>query len=536
MNRIFLILLLISFARNTFPQNQEKQSAIQYASGPNLVVGIVVDQMRYDYIDRFWNKFGNDGFKRLVNEGTLFTNCHYNYVPTETAPGHASIYTGTTPSVHGIISNAWWNAETKKVLSSVQDENNSARLSPNKLLVETITDRFKKSFAGARVYSISIKDRAAILPGGKNADAAFWYDDFTGRFISSDYYSKEKTTAKWVEDFNNKNYPKQFLKKGWNIIAGHHYEYADSSAYEGTLGKEKRYTFPYTFDSTSYFDIKYTSWGNKLTAMFAEQALINEKLGQKNIPDFLCISFSSTDYVGHKFGINSVELEQTYLDLDAEIAKLLNLFDKNIGKNNYLVFLTADHGAVSNPQYLLDQGQPGGFIMFDSLKLKLKNLAGDVREKDSLLLDVSGDQIYFNHDLIRTKNLNEDSLSTVFTDYLISQNGIGSALTASDMKSNTYKYGIKKMMQNGFNRSLSGDILFTVKPNWIIWFSKTGTTHVSPYEENTHVPLIFYGWKIKNNKTEMDVKITDIVPTIAELLGIGFSNKYNEKIIESIVK
>ncbi len=378
MKHSFFIILIILFSCTASPQNREDKPKIQYKSSPNLVIGIVVDQMRADYIDRFWNKFGNEGFKRLVNEGTLFKNCHYNYVPTETAPGHASIYTGTTPSVHGIISNGWWNADVKKVLSSVQDESNPALLSPNKLFVETITDRFKNSFAGARVYSISIKDRAAILPGGKKADAAFWYDDFTGKFISSDYYSKEKTAAKWVGDFNNKNYPKQFLKKGWSSMAGYNYEYADSSAYEGTLGKDKRFTFPYTFDSTSYFDIKYTSWGNKLTVMFAEQALINEKLGQKNIPDFLCISFSSTDYVGHRFGINSVELEQTYIDLDAEIANLLKSIDKYVGKNNYLVFLTADHGAVSNPRYLIDHGQTGGIILYDSLRSKLKTLAGDV--------------------------------------------------------------------------------------------------------------------------------------------------------------
>jgi predicted AlkP superfamily pyrophosphatase or phosphodiesterase len=534
MNRIIIssIFFLSVFSCNSQP----KKSPENYSTKPKIVIGIVVDQMRYDYIDRYWNKFSEGGFKRLVNEGTLFKNCHYNFVPTETAPGHASIYTGTTPSVHGIISNTWWNSGAKKNLSSVQEENDPARLSPNKLLVETITDRFKKSFEGSRVYSVSIKDRAAILPGGKNGDAAFWYDDLSGKFISSGYYSKEKTSAKWISDFNNVNYPKQFLKKGWNLIEGHHYDFPDSSSYEGTFGKSGKSFFPYQFDSTSYIDLKYTSWGNKLTAMFAGQILINEKLGQKNIPDFLCISFSSTDYVGHKFGINSVEIEQTYIDLDSDIAELLNLFDKRIGKNNYLIFLTADHGAVSNPQYLLDNGQTGGFILYDSLKLKLKTLAGDIPGRDSLILDYSGDQIKFNDALIRERNLNIDSLNNVFTDFLISQPGIAIALASNELKTNQYKYGIKQMMQNGFNASRNADIEFVLKPNWLNWYSKKGTSHGTPYEYDTHVPLIFYGWKIKNSKSDADVKIIDIAPTISKLLGIESPGGCTGKPIIELIK
>ncbi|HKR06204.1 MAG TPA: alkaline phosphatase family protein [Bacteroidia bacterium] len=528
--------ILISFVFTLFVfscNSQQKKTPINYEARPRLIIGIVVDQMRYDYIDHYWDKFSSGGFKRLVNEGTLFKNCHYNYVPTETAPGHASIYTGATPSVHGIIGNVWWNYGAKKSLSSVQDENNPSQLSPNKLLVETLTDRFKKSFAGSRVYSISIKDRGAILPGGKNADAAFWFNDTTGKWISSRYYNEAKTNAKWVADFNNADYPKQFLKKGWNLIPGHHYDYPDSSSsYEGTLGNNNQYFFPYRFDSTNYGSIKYTSWGNKLTALFAEQALMNEKLGQTKVPDFLCISFSSTDYVGHKFGINSVEIEQTYLDLDGDIANLLNLFDKQIGKNNYLVFLSADHGAVSNPQYLLDNGQTGGVILFDTLNLKLKNLAGDVPRQESLILDFSGDQVKFNEPLIKARNLDMDSLLNVFTDFLATQPGIALALTSNELKTNKYKYGIRQMIQNGFHASRNAEIVFVLKPNWLTWYNKKGTSHGTPYEYDTHVPLIFYGWKIKNEKSDTDVKITDIAPTVSKLLGIELSNSTGTPIKE----
>lgn len=522
------LLFVISFSFCYSQQNK-------IPAKPKLVIGIVVDQMRYDYIDRYWNKFGEGGFKRLVNGGTLFSNCHYNYVPTETAPGHASIYTGATPSVHGIISNLWYDSPARQNLSSVQESGNPALLSPNKLLVETVTDRFKESFTGSRVYSISLKDRGAILPGGKKADVAFWYDDATGKFISSRYYDTLKTKAKWVDDFNNLNYPKQFLSKGWNLKEGHHYYYPDSSAYEGLVGKNKKPVFPYQFDSTKYADIKYTSWGNKLTAMFAEKTLVHEKLGQNKAPDFLCISFSSTDYVGHRFGINSVEIEQTYLDLDAEIAELLKQLDKYVGQNNYMVFLTADHGAVSNPYYLESQGQTGGIILDGEFKKELTRLAGDTAGKEPLLLDCC-EQLKFNNTLIKSKNLNRDSLTVVFTDYLDKHEGVSVVLTADELSKGKFNHGIKQMLQNGFYPPRNGDILFVLKPNWIIWHTKTGTTHGAPYEYDTHVPLIFYGWKIKNSKSGTGVKITDIAPTVSKLLGMDLPNGCTGKAIEELIK
>lgn len=504
-------------------------------SNPRLVVGIVVDQMRYDYIERYWNKFGEGGFKKLVNGGALFSNCNYNYVPTETAPGHASIYTGTTPSVHGIVANLWYDADARQNLSSVQEAGNPLRLSPGRLLVETVTDRFKETFKGSRVYSISIKDRGSILPGGKKADAAFWFEDATSRFISGNYYDTLNTKKKWIADFNKINYPKQFLKKGWILKQGHHFEYPDSSVHEGLIGKNKYPVFPYQFDSVAYGDVKYTSWGNKLTALFAGQALIHEKLGQKKAPDFLCISFSSTDYVGHRFGINSVEIEQTYLDLDSEIANLLMQFDKYVGNNNYLLFLTADHGAVPNPHYLESKGQAGGIILVEDLKKDLAAMAGDAPGKERLLLDCC-EQIKFNSALIQSGNLNRDSLTAAFVDYLSMHQGIGEVVTASELSQGKFNYGIKQKLQNGFYPSRNGDILFTVKPNWIIWHTKTGTTHGTPYEYDTHVPLIFYGTGVKPGKQDVQVKITDIAPTVSALLGMEPPKGATGKAIRELIK
>ncbi len=501
---------------------------------PKLVIGIVVDQMRADYLERFKNNFGNDGFNRLVREGMVIENCHYNYVPTETAPGHASIYTGATPSVHGIVGNAWWSNVAKKSLSSVQEENNPTRLSPNKLLIETVTDRFKNSFTGSRVYSISLKDRGAILPGGKKADAAFWYDDVTGKFISSEYYPREKITAKWVTDFNNKNYAKQFLKNGWKKTEGHVFEFPDSTNYEGVMGKNKNCMFPYVFDSAAYGDLKYTSWGNKLVSMFATEAFNKEKLGQGKSSDFLCISFSSTDYVGHRFGINSVELEQIYIDLDKDIESLLKLFDEKVGKNNYLLFLTADHGAVSNPQFLCDHGLEAGTIITDTLKLKLMSLAGSVSSSDSLILDYGGDQIKFNDALIKTKNLNKDSLLNVFTDFLECQPGVAVVLTSTELEKNKYSYGIRQMMQNGFRADRNADIQFVLKPNWLVWGTKKGTSHGTPYAYDTHVPLVFFGHKIKPGKSAADVKITDIAPTVSKLIGMELPAGVTGKNVDAV--
>ncbi len=340
-----LVVFLFIFSQCLLSQNN---SSVK----PKLVVGIVVDQMRNDYIYRYWNRFGEGGFKRLINDGFYFKNAHYNYIPTYTGPGHSSIYTGATPRTHAIIANDWHIKSTTISNYCVSDTgvksigctNKNGKMSPKNQLSSTIGDELKISTNQiGKVFSIAIKDRSAILPAGHAANGAFWYDEITGNFISSSWYIKELPS--WVNAFNNKNFPKVYLTKGWQTlypISSYSNSLADNNNYEASPVKKAAITFPYNYkdfiEKNDFSIIKSNPYGNTITKDLAISCLINESLGKDNIPDLLCISFSSPDYIGHYYGPRSIEAEDIYLRLDKDIEDLLNTLDEQVGKNNYTIF------------------------------------------------------------------------------------------------------------------------------------------------------------------------------------------------------
>ncbi|MFH2094404.1 MAG: alkaline phosphatase family protein, partial [Bacteroidota bacterium] len=311
---------------------------------PKLVVVIVVDQMRYDYIERYWQKFEKNGFKRLINEGTFCKNTQLNYLFTQTGPGHATIFTGTTPSIHGIVSNEWYLRLGEKRVYCVSDENvktvggvaNNGNYSPKYLEVTTIGDEIKLSNKGkSKVVGISLKDRAAVLPAGHLANAAYWFDDYTGRFISSTFYMD--SLPAWVREFNGKKYSDLYLEREWATllpIEQYTESLSDSCSFETGLADRKT-TFPYNLMEISkkgknekdYSFIRSVPYGNTLLKDFSLQAIFSEELGQDEYTDFLSVSFSCTDYIGHDYGPLSVEIEDTYLRLDRDIAHFLNYID-----------------------------------------------------------------------------------------------------------------------------------------------------------------------------------------------------------------
>ena len=523
---IFFILLNNLFFTCTFSHPIHK---------PKLVVGIIIDQMRYDYLTRYEPYFGKEGFNRLLNEGTSFTYAHFNYVPTYTGPGHASIYTGTTPFYHGIIENEWYDKQTGKMVYCVNDKNEKTvgsndeegEMSPRKLESTTITDQLKLATNGvAKVISISLKDRAAILPGGHWANAAYWYDSKTGKFISSTYYIKE--LPEWVNKFNEKKLADTYLAKGWRIshpASDYEINYPDNSPYEKDVFAEGKTTFPHTFANVKpndkYAILETTPYGNQIVEEFVKEAITNEKLGQGNETDFLAVSFSSTDYIGHSFGTNSVELEDTYLRLDAQIADLLKALDKEVGKGNYILFLTADHGALTTPGFLKEHNLPTGGLnfknFFDSLKTFSVKKFGD----KNIILNFSNNQIYLNKNLIEEKKLNIHKVEQQFADYLsITFPEIESIFTRDDLHNQTQSRTSLNLILNGFNSVRSGDIAFTLQPGYLMDFLYKGTTHGAPYNYDTHVPMIFYGWHVTKQTINKPVYIVDIAATIADLLKI----------------
>lgn len=507
-------------------------------SRPKLVVGIVVDQMRYDYLTRFASKFGEGGFLRLINEGFNCKNNHFNYVPTYTGPGHASVYTGTTPKYHGIISNNWYDKEIKSSVYCAQDdevnsvgtESSAGKMSPQRMLTTSFADE-NRLFTQMRgkTIGIALKDRGAILPAGHTANTAYWFHGKDeGVWITSSYYRND--LPKWVSDFNSSDAVESYLKV-WNTLlpVDTYVESGeDQNDFERGFKGKTTATFPYDLATLSTqnggFDIlKTTPFGNSITMDFALAALKGEALGQDDDTDVLAISFSSTDYVGHNFGVNSKEVEDTYIRLDKDLERLFIYLDNNIGKGEYTVFLTSDHGAVEVPAYLESVNIPAGYLDYNSRKALFQKFLMDTYGTTELVENVSNNQIFLNKVKLKELDLNIHDVEQALVDEQISYPNIAKVYTATTMNSTNFTTGIEVLLQNGYNQKRSGDVI-VVDDIAHISYSKKGSTHGSGLNYDTHVPLLFFGAGIKQGETFDKTVIPDIAPTISALLGISFPN------------
>lgn len=514
---------------------------------PKLVVGIVVDQMKMEYLYRFSDDFSQNGFKRLMRDGFTFHNMHYNYMPTYTGPGHASIYTGTTPALHGIVGNEWFNKSTGKDVYCTDDENVSilgngseseGKMSPKKLQSTTITDELKLATNfKSKVIGISLKDRGAILPAGHFADWAFWYSK-TGAFISSTFYGAK--LPMWAEDFNKEKYYLKYVDTTWDLLkpkVTYNESLNDNNPYEGKLFKKTAF-FPYSMKEM-YVDnnagiLRSTPFGNNLIVDFAKTAIAKENLGKDGITDFLTLSFSATDYVGHLLGPRSIELQDTYLRLDESIADFLNYLDKEVGKGNYLVFLTADHAGAENVTYLKDNKYEVNNIISKNLENSLHAFSSEQYGAD-LVLNYSNFNLFLNKALIKQKGLDLAKVKQDFKNFLYSQDFIKRVYTEDEiLNSGTSDYFLN-FITKGYDPTQNGELVFTFKPGYIE-YSATGTSHGSLYTYDTHVPLLFYGWNIKSGKSYDKKAITQIAPTLSQLLKITYPNSTEAEILEEILR
>lgn len=516
---------------------------------PKLVVGIVVDQMRYDYISRFWNGYSEGGFKRLVKEGFNFKNNHYNYAPTSTGPGHASVYTGTTPASHGIIGNDWYDKEigasvycaADNTYASVGTASAAGQMSPKQLLTTTISDQLKlHTQSRSKVIAIALKDRGAVLPGGHTADAAYWFHGKEeGSWISSTFYME--TLPSWVTQFNSK-VPQQY-KKPWDLLKSEKayiQSGSDKNNYEGAYRGETAAVFPHDlvslWEANGAYDIlKATAYGNSLTADFALAALKGENLGKGVDTDFLAISFSSTDYVGHQFGVNSREIEDTYYRLDLDLERLLKALDAQVGPGNYSLFLTADHAAVQVPSYLKDLKIPSGYFDSKVFKEKLNAYVADQFGSEDLIENISNYQVFLNRGLVAQLDIDLKGMQEGLAQFILQDSAVERTYTAHQMWGGEYTKGIPYILQNGYNPKRSGDVLFVLKPA-IISYSRTGSTHGSPQIYDTHTPLLFYGKGFKRGASYERSEIPDIAPTLAAMLGIAFPNGTTGKPLTQVLE
>lgn len=514
---------------------------------PKLVVGIVVDQMKPDYLQRFYNDFSANGFKRLLSEGYSFHNTHYNYLPTYTAPGHASIYTGATPSAHGIVGNDWFSRQLGKERYCTDDPEvqiigNSSKgddpMSPKNLLTTTITDelRLSTNFKG-KVIGMSIKDRGAILPAGHFANWAFWYSK-TGSFISSTFYGPKLPI--WVDEFNNEKHYLPYLTRKWELLkplSTYDESLADENPYEGKLYKADKAVFPY--DLKSMYEkndagvIRATPFGNNLLAEFAQRAIEKEELGKDDITDFLAVSFSSTDYVGHILGPRSIELQDTYLRLDETIADFLQYLDKTVGKGNYLLFLTADHAGAENVMFLRDQKYNVSNIEPKDITTGLRKFSTETYGED-LIQNYSNFNVYFDKSKLKSKSIDLAKVKQSFKDYLMTQEHVKRVYNEEEILADSSNDFHLHCIARGYNPKESGDLVILYKPGFIEYGS-TGTTHGTTYPFDTHVPLIFFGWNIKPGGTHERKVITEIAPTIAQKISIGIPNGTEANVLLEIL-
>ncbi len=530
-------ILSIVFLISTTVHGQQKKST----HPPKLVVGIVVDQMRHEYLFRFQSKFGNGGFKRLMNDGFVVKNGHYNYVPTVTGPGHASVYTGSTPAIHGIIGNDWYDKETRDGVNCVEDSNyqvvgvesGNGDVAPTRLLSTTVTDELKLfTQKRAKVIGVSIKDRGAVLPSGHMADGAYWFDGKSGHFITSTYYTTK--LPDWVEKFNQQNLAAKYASQVWNTvfpISQYVASGPDDTPYEGKPSGKDKPVFPYDLKALAkpndYGIIYATPFGNDYLTDMAKAAIDGEKMGADEITDFLTISFSSTDALGHGVGPNAVEIEDMYIRLDRNIEDLLKTLDAKVGAGNYTLFLTADHAVADVAQYMIDSRVPAGILNTSKLGAALNEYLQKYFPGKKIIETISGGQIFFDQDIFENDPKAsgvELLIATELTiNFLLKQEGIANAYSENILRQSQYdEGGVKGMVVRGYHPKRCGDIVLVLEPGWYPSSSTTGTTHGSPWKYDTHVPMLFFGNGIRKGSTVQYHPITDVAPTISALLNIKF--------------
>lgn len=508
-------------------------TAAQELNRPKLVVGIVVDQMRYDYLSRYWKDYEEEGFKRLVREGFSCRNMHYNYAPTVTGPGHASAFTGTTPQHHGIIANAWFDRESKRTVycssdpsvRSVGQATPKGQMSPANMLATTMCDELELNTAGkSKVIGVAMKDRGATLTAGHLADGAYWMTD---RWITSTHY--RDTLPDWVIDFNQSI--DQWVPDQWETlkpIDDYDESWADENNYEYAYNGREQATFPYDLKALMPANggmgmIKSTPFGNTITVEFAKAAIVNEQMGQDAETDFLTLSFSSTDYMGHMYGPQAVEVQDCYLRLDRELAGFLSFLDEKVGVGEYLLFLTADHGGAWVPAQMNDLKVPAGYIDGEFLSAATEAFLTERYNASDLLLNYSNEQFFLDRERIFERGHDPDEVAQSLAGFVMKLEGVAVAYTAHEIKSANQSEGPLGRLHRGYNPKRSGDVLLLFEPGWME-YGMRGTTHGSPYGYDTHVPGLFFGWGIETGYTDRQLAITDIAPTVSALLQIGFPN------------
>jgi len=502
-----LLFLLVPFYLCSQPRPAPKS--------PKLIVAIVIDQFRYDYLTRFQDGY-TGGLKQMLDNGADFTNAFLEHIPTVTAVGHSTFLSGATPALSGIIANEWWDREFHKRVTSVSDDStqllgaSGTGSSPARLLQSTLGDELKMSGKGGKVIGISIKDRSAILPAGHMADGAYWFDGKTGNFVSSTHYFKELPA--WAADFNASRPADKYAGKNW-----------------------MSYTAPTKADATLYGSLDATPWGNELIEQFARRALEAEHMGKGDHIDLLAVSFSSNDYVGHKVGPDAPEVRDMAIRVDKLIGELIAAAETGAGAGNVLVVLTADHGVAPVPEVNQARKMPGGRVNAASERQAIERGLASRFGEGTWVDDMSDAGVYLNRQTILAHKLTEAAVEEAAAESLRALPYVFRVATRDDLRHGAIsadQVGVR--MRNGFNEARSGDVIVILNPYWMPGAS--GTTHGAPFSYDAHVPLIFWGWGVRAGRYDRNVAPNDVAPTLATMLNVETPSGSVGRVLEEMLQ
>ncbi|OFY67052.1 MAG: hypothetical protein A2V64_13685 [Bacteroidetes bacterium RBG_13_43_22] len=502
---------------------------------PKLVIGIIVEQLRYDQLERFRSRLGQNGIRRLLNEGTNFQNASFQYMLTQSAPGHATISTGAEPAWHGITSDSWYLPLRDELIYCTRDMNvnsagatsESGQHSPINLQASTFTDELKMSSGkNAKVFSVGLKEHPVILSAGHSADGAYWLDNSSGSWISSTWYID--SLPAWVNDYNAMKYPESFLNSKWELMRSVQ-EYSDCisdiNAFESGFNGQN--SFPYDLRKIGNHDMSVlfeTPYGNSLTTQFAKKLIENEGLGKDDITDFISICYTSTDYIGHRFGPSSFEMADAIFRLDKEIEDLMTYVIDSIGKMNILVYFTSSHGISEIPGILESNRIPSGYFRQDQALYLLKSYLKALYGEGEWLKGYSERQIFLNRILLEDSKISLEDAQKKVARFIVQFSGIASAYPYSAFEVNDFGQGNLKRIINNFSPQRSGDVIISFHPGWVEKVNDKVTNHNSPYDYDSHVPLVWWGWSIDRAVVSRKVNMTDIAPTLSSLLKVPYPN------------
>ena len=513
---------------------------------PRLVLLIAVDQFRYDYIERFGDLFAGNGIRRLLRDGASWSEANYDHVPTETAPGHATMMTGAWPSETGIIANDWYDRAEGKRVNNVGDASvralgggeGEAASSPRNLLCSTLGDELKLATNNrSRVVGVSLKNRAAILPSGRMADGAYWLSSQTGDFASSTYYFER--LPEWVARFNSQRPSDKFFGAKWErLLPASEYERRagpDDAPWERGDGKLP-YTFPHVLTGglskpgPEFYDaLAYSPFTNDVLVDFAEQALNNERLGADGDTDVLTVSFSANDIVGHRYGPYSQEVMDVTLRVDRQIARLLDIVDARVGLRNTVVAFTADHGVAPSPPHAAASRLPGGYVkvsdMLAAVRNRLRARFGKSSERDTTadyIQTYSNGQIYFNRTALERDGVQIEDAERVAGEAALTIPGVARYFTRTQILGGAVPQAdaVARRVLHGYNARRSGDVVFISEPFRYLSDYVAVATHGTPYSYDTHVPLVIMGGGVAPGRYRQPASPADIAPTLASVLGV----------------